>query len=213
MIICTAEQGSREWLKDRAGVITASRFAEVRARLKVGPQKGGFSRSALDYAFELAVERIAGEPVGGVFETWQMTRGRELEPEAIRAYESRTWCDVQRVGLICDDDRRFGASADGLIGDKGGLEVKCYTDPAKLRAILIDGDVSMVADQVIGGMWITGREWWDVALYCPALAPIGREMTIVRIERDEGKIADLEADLIEFEAVVSGFEAKLKEVT
>ncbi|AOE60405.1 hypothetical protein QZH45_14320 [Pseudomonas corrugata] len=36
----------------------------------------------MTYAFELAVERIGGAPLDGGFETWQMRRGHELEPEA-----------------------------------------------------------------------------------------------------------------------------------
>ena len=55
MIIHTAPQGSPEWHQARAGVITGSMFATARQRLKSGPNKGGFTAAALDYAFRLAV--------------------------------------------------------------------------------------------------------------------------------------------------------------
>ena len=82
MIIVECEQGSPEWHQARAGCITASMFKVARKRLKSGANKGEFTEEAKNYAFRLAVERISGTPLDEGFQTWQMKRGHELEPEA-----------------------------------------------------------------------------------------------------------------------------------
>lgn len=209
MITYHAPQGSSEWKEARSGVITASNFKLARAFLKSGPNKGDYTEAAKDYAFRVAIERISGEPLDEGFETWQMRRGHELEPLARMAHEAKTGLLVEEVGFVTTDDRLFGASADGFIGEDGGAEYKCFVAPEKLRAILMAGDISDVIDQCDGGMWITGRKWWDFCLYCPAL-PAHRQSTIHRITRDDNRIESLENDLMKFAALVASFETELR---
>ena len=76
MKISTAQQGSDEWKRARAGVITASMFHAATKKLKIGSKKGEPTDEAHDYAFKLALERISGEPIDDGFETWAMARGR-----------------------------------------------------------------------------------------------------------------------------------------
>ena len=211
MIIVSCEQGSPEWHQARAGVITASMFETARTRLKSGPRKGEPNEAALNYAFALAVERISGMPLDNGFETWQMRRGHELEPEARIEHEAQTGLIVQRAGFVLTDDGIFGASADGLIGEHGGSEYKCFLAPEKLRAFHIDNDASGIMDQVQGCMWITGRQWWHVGMYCPALAPVGRQLWWQEFKRDDNYIEALEADLWEFKLLVDRYEMKLRE--
>lgn len=177
-----------------------------------GQPVGDFSEAAKDYAFRLAIERIGGEPLDEGFETWQMARGRELEPEARAAHEMAAGVVVQPVGLALTDDRAFGASADGFIDATGGAEYKCLVAPDRLRSVLIDGDLSEFADQCQGGMWITGREYWHFALYCPALASVGKELWWREWRRDDDYIEKMEADLIHFKALVDENEAQLRAV-
>lgn len=209
MIIHRAPQGSAEWKAARAGVITASMFKVARSLLKSGPNKGDYTEAAKDYAFRIAIERISGAPLDEGFETWQMRRGHELEPIARMAHEAKTGQLVEEVGFVTTDDGLFGASADGFIGDDGGAEYKCFVAPEKLRSILIAGDISDVIDQCDGGMWLTGRKWWEFCLYCPAL-PEHRQLTIHRIERDDNRIEPLENDLMKFAALVAEFETELR---
>lgn len=211
MKIIECDQGSAEWHSARAGCITASMFELARSKLKSGPRKGQHGEKALDYAFRLAIERISGEPLDEGFETWQMKRGHELEPVARMEHELATGLIVQHAGFVTTDDGVFGASADGLIDPEGGSEYKCFIAPDKLRAFHIDGDASGVKDQIQGGMWITGRQWWHMGLYCPALESIGKQLWFREFERDEEYIGQLEQDLLEFAAVVDQFEAKLRE--
>ena len=52
MKISNEKQGSDEWKKARAGVITASMFHAATQKLKVGAKKGEPTEAAHDYAFK-----------------------------------------------------------------------------------------------------------------------------------------------------------------
>lgn len=210
MIIVNCAQGSETWHQERAGVITASMFCDARAKLKSGPSKGEPTAKAQDYAFRLAVERISGSPLDGGFETWQMRRGHDLEPEARMEHEAQTGLIVTQVGLVKTDDGAFGASADGFIGEDGGSEYKCFLAPEKLRSFHIDNDASEIMDQVQGCMWITGRKWWHVGMYCPALESVGRQLWWKEFQRDDDYIEKLEEDMWQFKLLVDEYEQKLR---
>jgi hypothetical protein len=187
--------------------------AEVVQRALDGESVGEPSSAALNYAFELAVERIGGKPLDNGFETWQMRRGHELEPEARMEHEIQTGLIVTQVGLIKTDDGAFGASADGFIGDDGGSEYKCFLAPDKLRSFHIDNDASEVIDQVQGCMWIAERKWWHIGMYCPLLKPVGRQLWLQEFKRDDDYIEKLEEDLWQFKLLVDQYEAKLRAKT
>lgn len=214
-ILIEAPQGSEEWLQSRSGVITASRFADARSKLtragKTG-KAGDPSAKAIEYAWQVALERIAGEPVTQPFETFAMRRGSELEPEARMAYEMQTGLLASEEGLILSDDRVFGYSADGLVGDDGLIEIKCPANCQKIGDIWRnpEGATAEYIDQIMGGMLITGRQWCDFIMYCPWLEPVGKELFIKRVERDEQYIADLERDLMQFKALVDEYETILR---
>jgi len=210
-IVYECDQGGDLWHSLRCGAITASMFAEARARLKTGKDKGKPTQAARDYAFRLAIERISGDPLDEGFQTYQMRRGNELEPAARELHGFAYGLDIDHAGFVLTADRRFGASADGLIGDDGGSEYKCFVSPEKLRPILLENDTSSVVDQVQGCMWITGRSWWHFALYCPALEPIGRELTVIPMERDDEHIEAMEADLLAFDRLVQEYEDTLRQ--
>ena len=74
-----------------------------------------------------------------------------------------------------------------------------------LFTALVDGDISAYRDQCVGALWLLRREWIDLSLWCPDL----QLLHTVRIERDEQAVWDLETDLMNFEALVSGYEARL----
>ncbi|QIL72902.1 YqaJ viral recombinase family protein [Diaphorobacter sp. HDW4B] len=209
-IVHYSAQGTDEWKLARAGVITASMFSVAREKLKSGPNKGKPTEAAKNYAFRLAIERISGEPLDEGFETWQMKRGHELEPMARAAHEQHAQVTVDTCGFVTTPDAVFGASADGLVGADGGAEYKCLVSPERLRDTLILNDISDFFDQLQGGMWITGRTWWDFCIYCPALAPIGRELCRWRVPRNDEYIATMEKELVEFSQLVDEFESSLR---
>lgn len=184
--------------------------ADAVRRAILGKKVGDFSEAARNYAFRLAIERISGEPLDEGFQTWQMKRGNDLEPEARMEHEMQSGLFVQKAGFVTSDCGYFGASADGLVDPDGGCEYKCFIAPEKLRAFHIDGDITSVIDQVQGGMWLTGRKWWHIGLYCPALEPAGKQLWWRQFERDDAYISSLEADLLEFKALVDHYETTLR---
>lgn len=208
--IMEVKQGSHEWHHARAGVVTASMFAETRKRMKSGPNKGDFSQAAKDYAFRLAIERISGEPLADEqFTTYAMKRGNELEPDARRAHEKKAALLVKKAGFVRTLDGRFGASADGLINQDGGSEYKCLVDPARIAQVILGHNIDEFKDQVQGGLWLTGRDWWHFCLYCPALKPAAKDLIIFEVRRDDDYIAALEADLIAFDRLVETYRTQL----
>ena len=198
-------QGSPEWFSARAGVITASMFSTARQKLK----SGELSAVAKYYATTLACERIAGESLKENFDTWQMRRGTELEPEARAAHALTRDFDVSETGFIVSDCGRFGVSVDGLCGPDGIAEYKCPIGGETIYKTLIENDVSKYIDQVQGGLWITERKWADLILYVPFLSAEGQQIQVHRVERDEKYITDLVTDLEAFDAVVESFVEKL----
>jgi hypothetical protein len=206
MRLIKCEQGTPEWLSARVAIPTGSMFFEARKRLKSGPNKGGFTTAGKQYAFRLACERISGVALDeDGFENYAMRRGHELEPTARLLHEEAKGVLVEQVGFITDDQGLFGVSVDGLVGKNGISEYKCFISPAKLMPILIDGDLSDIMDQVQGGLWITERQWAHFVLYCPALEPVGKHLTIIEVERDEVYIKELESDLLEFKGLVDHY--------
>ena len=200
------EQSSPEWLQLRAGKTTASRCKDARDRLK----NGNPSAKMTSYAAQVAVERIAGKPIDQVFENWQMREGHKQEPEARIAYEALTGNLVEEVGAIATDDDAFLYSPDGIVGTDGLIEIKSLFSADRMVNIVGGGDVSDFIDQCNFGLWLTGRQWIDLCIWAPSLAPIGLELTIHHITRDEAAIEALEADLMAFSKLVAEFEHKLR---
>lgn len=212
MILIACEQGSPEWIAARCGVITASRFKDACERLKPGKGQtiGDPSAKMRSYAAEVAVERISGAPCDEGFTTWQMRRGTEMEPEARLAYEAHSGMVVEESGVALTEDRRFGYSTDGFIGREGCIEIKCVVSAEKLVAMWRDKDLAEYVHQIQGGLWLTGRRWCDFVMYAPQLAPVGKELFVKRVQRDEAFIDKLEGDLLAFMRMVDDNEAALR---
>jgi len=218
MIVIHTIQGSDDWLAARAGVITASRFVDARAKLSRKSKTGNVgdpAASSIDYAWTVAMERIAGKPLDQTFTTWQMKRGNDLEPEARMAYEMKTGLLAGESGLILTDDSTFGYSSDGLVGDDGLIEIKCPANCQKIGNIWCSPETATgeYIDQIQGGLWITGRKWCDFVMYCPWLESVGKELFIKRVERDDDYIEELESDLIEFNRLVENYHNRIIQQT
>lgn len=167
MIVHNVTQGSPEWLQVRTGLPTASSFS------KIVTSTGEASKSRIGYAKTLAAEIYAGKPM----ESWGgnewTDRGKDLEAEAIARYELQNDVDVAHVGFVTLDDGTAGCSPDGLVGDRGLVEVKCLKAENHIDAMLyFDKHGKCPTDyiqQTQGQMWITGRTWADLIFYHPDL--------------------------------------------
>ena len=205
LIWSTAPQGSEEWLEVRSGRITASRFKDAREKLKNGEPSG----KAKLYAFDVARQRVGGT-VAEVYQNAAMRFGQEQEPIARMELEARKGYLVQEAGFAVTPDGAFGASVDGLVGDDGIIEIKTMVSSDTLFTAVVDGDISAYRDQCIGALWLTGRKWCDLTLWAPDLVGIGRDMTVIRIERDEAEIGALQDDLLAFWRRVQALELRLR---
>lgn len=162
-------QGSQEWFAAKAGVLTASRVGP----LVTAGGKASKAKGAETLVLELAAERMTGvienaeQALGGF-----AARGTELESEAFGAMRWHLPEPPVRVGFCLADSGEFagriGCSPDGLVGDAGGLELKCPKRSNHVR-YLLDGDgfYKTYRTQVQHSLLVTGREWWTLASYCP----------------------------------------------
>jgi hypothetical protein len=178
--------------------------AEAITRALAGEPVDAPGAAAIKYSWLIALETIAREPLDDTFVTYAMRRGRELEPLARQVYETRTGALVEEVSLILTDDERFGYSADGFVDDDGLVEIKCPMAADKMGQVWASPETAHLEyiDQINGGLWITGRKWCDLIVYCPWLAPVGKDLFVKRIHRDEEAIQSLEDDLVRFMRLV-----------
>jgi putative phage-type endonuclease len=202
MQIIQCAQGSPEWFLARCGVASASRFAAIMAKIKTGE-----AAERRNYRTDLVVEQLTGKSLDG-FTTAAMKQGVEREPFARMAYEARTGIVVQEVGFCRHDDLMAGASPDGLIDSDGGLEIKCPERTAHLRYLQQDAEPAEYTWQIQGGMWITGREWWDFVSYNPDF-PEHLQLIVRRIRRNEEAIKTLAGEV---EAFMREVEAEAERV-
>lgn len=180
-----AEQGSDEWLAARVGCPSGSGFS------KLITSTGQVSKSRDTYINQLVAERFTNEPTQ-IFETEWMARGRELEVDARAFYEFEKDCHVKETGFLKHEVYECGVSPDGLVGDDGGLEIKCPAPPNHVKYVRTGKLPTEYKAQVQGCLWITGRKWWDFLSYHPSLPPL-----LIRIERDEAFIEALEKIVID----------------
>lgn len=160
MKIVDVEQGSVEWLSARAGVVTASEIdALVSPTFKVRDSKGVDT-----YLAQKVSERWTGGPIAN-FQTLDMEFGKILEEEAIPYYSFEHNVEVQRVGLITDDAGQIGCSPDGLIGDDGGLEIKCPQIQTHVKYLLADCVPPEYVAQLQFSLYVTGRKYWRFMSY------------------------------------------------
>ena len=195
------EQGTPEWHAVRAGVPTASCFADVMQ--KPGP-RGGAAKARRTYLMTLLGERLTGE----VLETYQggaIARGHAMEPEARSYYEMMTGLEAQVVGFAFRDDVQAGASPDSLVGDDGLLEIKTKAPHHQLEVLIAGVLPEEHVAQVQGQLWITQRQWCDFVSYWPGLPTF-----VIRVERDEAFIAQIAKDVAEFNAELVALEAKIR---
>jgi hypothetical protein len=200
------EQRSEDWFTARIGCVSGSCITEVLSK----PTKGkpeAIGRKNLKA--RLACELMTGKSLDGKYQSWDMKRGIELEPQARVEYELATNEEIESVGFVLHPKiPRFGASPDAFIGKDGLLELKCPNQATHLDYVLAGIVPSDYRNQILAELACTGRQWADFVSFHPDM-PEHLQLFVIRMKRDEVKIAEIEAEVIKFNAEVDELIAKL----
>ena len=161
------EQRSLEWYAIRLGKITSTSFATL---------ANGKPDTIRDLCWKIAKERIDRVAYDGLFVSEDMQHGIDTEPEALAAYSLDQWAVPRTVGF-CEYSDYFGFSPDALIGDDGGVEIKCPTKKTNKKYLEKDDAWKAYKWQIQGSLYMSERKWWDFVSYCPPLPIIIERVT------------------------------------
>lgn len=185
------EQGTNEWLMVRLGKFTASDAQAIASNGK------GLETLVLEKVAESITMKLKDQYTNADIE-----RGHEFEMNARNSYEIDSQNKVVEVGFV-ELTNRIGCSPDGFVGDDGLVEIKCKNDVNFVR-YLLDGKIDPAHEwQMQMQMYVCDRQWVDYVVYNENFP---NPMKVVRVNRDEAKIAKLKAGLA---TAVAELEAKL----
>ena len=185
------EQRTEEWFAARLGKVTASRVADVLAKIKTGE-----SASRKNYKMELVVQRLTNKQ-GESFTNAAMEWGTEQEPFARMAYEAHTGTFVKEEGFVDHPTiEGFGCSPDGIVGE-GLIEIKCPNTANHIETVLENKVPSKYIPQMQCQMACTGAKWCDFVSFDPRV-PEDLQLFVVRVERDQEYIDAMEVEVKQF---------------
>ena len=185
------EQRTEEWFAARLGKVTASRVADVLAKIKSGE-----SASRKNYKMELVVQRLTNK-VGESFTNAAMEWGTEQEPFARMAYEAHTGTFVKEEGFVDHPTiEGFGCSPDGIVGE-GLIEIKAPNTANHIETVLENKAPSKYIPQMQCQMACTGAKWCDFVSFDPRV-PEDLQLFVVRVERDQEYIDSMEVEVKQF---------------
>lgn len=201
------EQRTEDWHIARLGKVTASSLHKVLARTKTG-----YGADRANYLTQLVLERITGEKTDSYTSPY-MQWGIDQEQFARAAYEAAKDVMIDEVGFMCHPTIKMaGASPDGLVGDKGMVEIKCPDSKTALECWLSANPVSKNHfAQMQWQMKCAERDWCDYVVFDPRM-PLKAQLFIVRVNRDNEWIQMAENEVIKFLDEVDAKVAYLKNI-
>lgn len=203
----TVEQRSETWFTQRLGKVTASRINDVLSVIKSGE-----SSARRNYRAQLVCERLTGKKEDS-FCNSAMQWGIDNEAQARAAYEFITDSDVREVGFITHPVITMsGASPDGMIDEKGMLEIKCPNTANHIDWMLAGSPPTEHQNQMLWQMECCRRDWCDFVSFDPRLPP-ELQLFVVRFHRDEDRTNMMMDAVIKFLDEVDGTVAKLMNIS
>ncbi len=191
MTVLDTQQRSAAWFEARRGLPTCSRFDKI-----LTPAKGEPAKAQSTLICELIAESICPPEEGLIrpqYTSEEMLYGMKLEAEARCGYElEHAVGKVSEVGFVIHESGLFGGSPDALVGEDGGLEIKCPNAATHVGYVCEGVLPPTYKCQVHGYLVVTGRQWWDFWSYARHFEPF-----LIRVQRDDFT-AKLEAELINF---------------
>ena len=193
-------QGSESWFKARMGKISASRIADLMKKTKYGE-----STYKTRLRMELAIERITGKSASPNFMNQAMHDGVEREPDARTLFEAMTGKEVALCGSFDHPEIvNTSASPDGLLrGENATLEIKCPTHVTHAKNLLSETLDARYQHQVQWQIACTESDYAYFASYHPDFPPELR-LKVVKVEKDDKLIAEIEEAVREFDIEVEG---------
>jgi putative phage-type endonuclease len=192
-MIVDVQQQTPEWLEMRHGTVTASRVADVMAKLK----NGGEAAVRASYKAELLCERLTHLTYEH-YVSPSMQWGIDNEPLAKASYEIATGFAISSGGLAMHPKIKWlMASPDGLVHDDGLVECKCPNTSTHLDYILAGVVPPEYHWQMLCQMACAERKWCDFVSYDPRL-PESLQLFIRRLEWDGERIAKMEQEVEKF---------------
>lgn len=177
--VVDVEQRSREWFAARLGRVTGTAAAAMLSKGKGSAEAVG----RRDLRIRLALERLTGAGQEDSFQSADMKRGVELEPDALAAYEVAYGAAVSKVGFVQGGDLLVGHSPDGIMGDFDGLlELKCPKSATHYGYLRDGGLPSEYVPQVTHGLYVTEAQYCDFVSFDPRFPP-GLHLFRYRVER------------------------------
>ncbi len=198
------EQRSEEWFQARLVKVTASRVADVLAKIKSGE-----SASRRNYKIQLVSERLTGEKQE-TYINQAMQDGIDREFYARERYVQQHG-EVEEVGFIQHPTLEAGASPDGLVGDDGLIEIKCPLGTTHTETLMTQEVPSKYIPQIQFQLLCTGRKWCDFISYNP-MFPEHLQLFVKRVDADPVYQKELEVEVGKFLDEVNDVINKLKEI-
>jgi predicted phage-related endonuclease len=191
MIIHDVQQGSYEWHQLRLGKITSTRLKKL------------MSKDNLSLVDELIAEEETGISDDDGFVSEEMQRGIDLEPLAIKEYESVTGNTVTRYGFLQSDELPILCqSPDGYVGVDGAIEVKCPKTKTHIKYIRQGKIPNDYKEQVWTYFMVNPNlKWLDFISYDPRLTK--KPIWILRVNRE-----DVQDDIIGAWMMLQAFNEK-----
>lgn len=187
-------QGSAEWFDLRCGKVTSSRVADAIAVLKIKKDESAARRHLRT---KIVSEIFTGKHSES-YVSLAMEWGTETEPLARTEYEMRTGNDVRLVGFVDHPTIEMaGASPDGMVGEDGCVEFKCPQSNTHIDYLIAKKAPEEYQAQMLWVMACSGRQWCDFVSFDPRM-PNKHKLLIVRFNRDEERIAGMEAGVRKF---------------
>lgn len=182
------DQGSEDWLNLKLGVISASNVSKAIAK------KGSATRET--YLASLVAQVCTGymPDLNNKYVDW----GKTNEDKARAFYEFQTGEKFTELPFVFKDDNfRFGASPDAIIGDKKGVEIKCpYSSENHIKTLMMDTIKPEYKWQIQYTMWVMGLEEYDFCSYDPRMKV--SPLAIINVKKDEKAFERLDNELFAF---------------
>ncbi|WP_312537663.1 lambda exonuclease family protein [Stutzerimonas nitrititolerans] len=200
------DQHSNEWFSARLGKVTASKVKDVMSKGRGSAP----SATRQNYMMQLLCERLTGKREEG-FTSAAMQRGTDLEPVARSAYEIDKGVMTVETGLILHPKiEGFGASPDGLVGDRGMLEIKCPNTATHVFTMQSGRHDPQYEWQMFAQLACADRDWVDFVTFDDRM-PDELQYACFRLERDEARIRQMETEIKLFLEELAELEHEMRE--